>query len=246
MEPRIGAAFDAMAALEGGAIANPDERRMVGPLLAARPGARAQARARREIEATLAPSSVRRGRARGPRAARAREHFRNVLVVGIGGSALGPQFVADALGSAPIRMQPFFLDNTDPDGIDRRARAIGAGLAETLTVVISKSGGTKETRNGMLEAQAAYAAAGFDSPARGGGHRRGQRARPQAREAGWLARFPMWDWVGGRTSELSAVGLLPAALQGIDDRRELLAGAGHGRGHPRRATPRATRPRCSP
>jgi glucose-6-phosphate isomerase len=32
----------------------------------------------------------------------------------------------------------------------------------------------------------------------------------------WLERFPMWDWVGGRTSELSAVGLLPAALQGID------------------------------
>ena len=33
---------------------------------------------------------------------------------------------------------------------------------------------------------------------------------------GWLARFPMWDWVGGRTSVTSAVGLLPAALQGID------------------------------
>ena len=32
----------------------------------------------------------------------------------------------------------------------------------------------------------------------------------------WIARFPMWDWVGGRTSETSAVGLLPAALQGID------------------------------
>ena len=32
----------------------------------------------------------------------------------------------------------------------------------------------------------------------------------------WLARFPMFDWVGGRTSELSAVGLLPAALQGVD------------------------------
>src|SRR5438093_6390629 len=40
----------------------------------------------------------------------------------------------------------------------------------------------------------------------------------------WLARFPMWDWVGGRTSELSAVGLLPAALQGIDI-DALLAGA---------------------
>jgi glucose-6-phosphate isomerase len=32
----------------------------------------------------------------------------------------------------------------------------------------------------------------------------------------WLNRFPMWDWVGGRTSELSAVGLLPAALEGFD------------------------------
>jgi glucose-6-phosphate isomerase len=32
----------------------------------------------------------------------------------------------------------------------------------------------------------------------------------------WLERFPMWDWVGGRTSELSPVGLLPAALQGMD------------------------------
>lgn len=34
-----------------------------------------------------------------------------------------------------------------------------------------------------------------------------------ARIEGWLARFPMFDWVGGRTSEMSAVCLLPAALQ---------------------------------
>lgn len=34
-----------------------------------------------------------------------------------------------------------------------------------------------------------------------------------AKIEGWLARFPMFDWVGGRTSEMSAVGLLPAALQ---------------------------------
>ena len=40
----------------------------------------------------------------------------------------------------------------------------------------------------------------------------------------WLASFPMWDWVGGRTSVLSAGGLLPLALQGVDC-RELLAGA---------------------
>jgi glucose-6-phosphate isomerase len=36
-----------------------------------------------------------------------------------------------------------------------------------------------------------------------------------AKNDGWIARFPMWDWVGGRTSVTSAVGMLPAALQGI-------------------------------
>src|SRR6185503_1487110 len=46
----------------------------------------------------------------------------------------------------------------------------------------------------------------------------------RAAEEGWLARFPMWDWVGGRTSETSAVGLVPAALQGLDI-DGLLAGA---------------------
>lgn len=45
-----------------------------------------------------------------------------------------------------------------------------------------------------------------------------------AKEEGWLARFPMYDWVGGRTSEMSAVGLVPAALQGIDV-RAILDGA---------------------
>jgi glucose-6-phosphate isomerase len=41
---------------------------------------------------------------------------------------------------------------------------------------------------------------------------------------GWLARFPMWDWVGGRTSVMSAVGTIAAALQGVDV-RGFLAGA---------------------
>ncbi len=45
-----------------------------------------------------------------------------------------------------------------------------------------------------------------------------------ATEENWIQRFPMWDWVGGRTSELAAVGLIPAALQGLDI-DALLAGA---------------------
>jgi glucose-6-phosphate isomerase len=73
-----------------------------------------------------------------------------VLVIGIGGSALGPQLVADALGGRGDRMQPHFLDNTDPDGLDRVLGGLGEGLGETLAVVISKSGGTAETRNGLV------------------------------------------------------------------------------------------------
>lgn len=52
----------------------------------------------------------------------------------------------------------------------------------------------------------------------------GSRMDKTAAAQGWLARFPMFDWIGGRTSVLSAVGLLPAALQGLDI-DSLLAGA---------------------
>ena len=226
MEPRMAQAFAAMAKLEGGAIANPDEGRMVGhywlraPELAPEPALTAA------IEETLTrirsfARAVHDARIRPERAAR----FENLLVVGIGGSALGPELVAASLGSPGDRMRPFFLDNTDPDGIDRVFDAIGDGLAKTLTVVISKSGGTKETRNGMLEARAQYERLGLSF----GAHAvavtgDGSALDKYAKSNGFIDGFPMWDWVGGRTSELSAVGLLPAALQGLDI-DAMLAGA---------------------
>jgi glucose-6-phosphate isomerase len=226
MEPRVQDAFSRMAALEAGAIANPDEGRRVGhywlraPELAPSPAIRA------EIEGTLEriqafTADVHAARVRPERAAR----FRKLLVVGIGGSALGPELVAAALGSPADRMQPYFFDNTDPDGFDRTLDAIGDDLGATLVVVISKSGGTKETRNGMIELEVAYRRLGLSL----GAHAvavtgEGSELDRFAKERGFLARFPMWDWVGGRTSELSAVGLLPAALQGLDT-GGLLAGA---------------------
>jgi glucose-6-phosphate isomerase len=90
-------------------------------------------------------------------------------------------------------------------------------LSSTLVIVISKSGGTKETRNGQIIAKQAFGAAGLD-------YRKhfiavtgeGSELDTAAVSEGWLERFPMWDWVGGRTSEFSAVGLLPMALQGFD------------------------------
>src|SRR5204863_1585626 len=70
------------------------------------------------------------------------ERFTHLLLIGIGGSALGPQFVADALGSSRDPMDIFFFDNTDPDGFDRVFDKIDKFLSGTLVVVVSKSGGT--------------------------------------------------------------------------------------------------------
>lgn len=226
MRPPLERAFAHMANLEKGAIANPDEKRMVGhywlraPELAPDKALTdAILRAQQAVEALA--RRVHSGELKPERAAK----FKNVLIIGIGGSALGPQFVADALTSPADQMTPFFFDNTDPDGIDRTLHQIGGALPSTLTVVISKSGGTKETRNGMLEAKRAYEKLGLDF----GKHAvavtgEGSELDEVATESGFLARLPMWDWVGGRTSELSAVGLLPAALQGLDW-RGMLEGA---------------------
>jgi glucose-6-phosphate isomerase len=219
-------AFAAMHELEKGAIANPDEKRMVGHYWLRNPSLAPTPEIRNAITSTNAriskfASDVHKGTILPERAA----SFRNILVVGIGGSALGPEFVAAALGSSDGPMRPYFFDNTDPQGMDRVVASLGDGLKETLTIVISKSGGTKETRNGMLEAKNAYQRAGltFEKHAVAVTGE-GSDLDKTAKQDGWITTFPMWDWVGGRTSELSAVGLLPAALQGIDI-EAMLAGA---------------------
>jgi glucose-6-phosphate isomerase len=218
MEGRMAAALKAMQELEAGGIANPDEKRMVGHYWLRAPELAPTPELRREIEETLASIlDFARGVHAGAPAPERGGRFRNLLLIGIGGSALGPQFLADALGSPDQPMRPFFLDNTDPDGIVRVFSQLGASLGETLVVVMSKSGGTKETRNGMLAAEAAYREAGL----RFGRHAvavtgAGSELDRHAESQGWLRRFPMWDWVGGRTSVFSAVGLVPAALLGFD------------------------------
>src|SRR6266702_1821930 len=217
--PALARAFEAMDALEAGAVANPDERRMVGHYWLRDPARAPTPELRREIEDTTRAvqafaADVHAGRLKPPRAGR----FGQLLCIGIGGSALGPMFVADALGDRERdRLAPHFLDNTDPDGFARVLGGLGPRLAETLVVVTSKSGGTPETRNGMLAAQRAFRDAGLDFAKQAVAITQAGSAMDEvAVREGWLARFPMWDWVGGRTSETSAVGLLPAALQGID------------------------------
>ncbi len=226
MQPKVENAFAAMRELEAGAIANPTEKRMVGHYWLRNPALAPTAEIRNEIEDTLNrvkkfAEDVHAGKITAENGKR----FRHVLLIGIGGSALGPQFVADALGSASAPMDIFFFDNTDADGFDRVFDRMNDLLSQTLVVVVSKSGGTKETRNGMLEAEERFKekALRFNRHAVAVTGVGSELDKP-AEKNEWVARFPMHDWVGGRTSVMSAVGLLPMALEGFDINR-FLAGA---------------------
>lgn len=226
--PALNLALEAMAKLEGGSVANADEGRMVGHYWLRNPGLAPSPELADSIEDTVDrveafAADVHSGRICTPDGCT----FDTVISVGIGGSALGPQLVEAALGRSDQPMELFFVDNTDPEGIDSLLSALGPErLQQTMVVVTSKSGGTPETLNGMLEMEAAFEAAGrpfgWHAVAVTGD---GSKLFKRAAEQNWLEIFPMEDWVGGRTSVTSAVGLVPAALSGVDI-RAFLKGAG--------------------
>jgi len=226
LRPRFSQAFAAMQALEAGAIANGDEQRMVGhywlrdPALA--PDARTRDHIRDEIDRIEAfGREVVQGSLRAPNG----QPFSDVLWIGIGGSGLGPLLMTRAMQEEGRGLPFHFFDNVDPQGMSRTLAALQSRLATTLVIVVSKSGGTPEPRIGMEQAQARLEANGLQWNAQAvavtmAGSHLDQLAVSQK----WLARFDLPDWVGGRTSIMGAVGLLPAALIGAD-LRAFLAGA---------------------
>ena len=226
LRPRFEKAFEAMAALEGGAIANPDEQRQVGhywlrnPDLAPDPASgahisaevdRIEAFGRDVLSGAIAPAGA--------------ERFTDVLWIGIGGSGLGPLLMIRALQDPGAGLPFHFFDNVDPDGMRRTLASLGDRLKTTLVIVVSKSGGTPEPHIGMLQARRAVEAAGGTWIKQAVAVTMlGSRLDQEAEQGDWLARFDMFDWVGGRTSITSAVGLLPGVLIGSDI-RAFLAGA---------------------
>ena len=131
MQPRTEQAFAAMRELEAGAIANPTENRMVGHYWLRNPALAPTPEIRSEIEDTIRrvkafAEDVHAGKITAENGTR----FKHMLHIGIGGSALGPQFVSAALGSPDDPMDIFFFDNTDPEGFDRVFDRIGEGLPQ--------------------------------------------------------------------------------------------------------------------
>ncbi len=228
IEPQMRQALRAMEELEKGKEANPDEGRRVGHYWL-RDAALAPSREIGEkiVDTKKKIQDFAREIRAGKIVAAKGQPFTRFLLIGIGGSALGPLLMKDAFQFKQARkgLQGYFLDNTDPDGIAQVLEELAPYLGETLVIVISKSGGTIETRNGMLEVQHYFAAQGLNFARQAVAiTTAGSKMDKLAQEEAWLERFYIWDWVGGRTSITSAVGLLPAALQNIDI-EAFLAGA---------------------
>jgi len=148
--------------------------------------------------------------------------FTTIINIGIGGSDLGPRFIATALGSDG----PTVKFVAGMDGIELRTALADADPESTLFVVCSKTFTTLETISNAKAARSWLEAA------------LGRAAVPQHFAAvsvnaaamdefgiGDNARFAMWDWVGGRYSVWSPVGLSLAVAIGAKCFRELLSGA---------------------
>ena len=156
--------------------------------------------------------------------------FEALVVNGIGGSALGPQLMQFAINgpywnelSSNARngyLKIYFLDNTDSAEFTDLLAVMDPEV--TLQLVISKSGGTRETKNNMIAMEDFYASKGLDFAKHAVAITMlDSQLDKHAKGNNWLRVFEMADSIGGRTSETSIVGHVPAALTGIDFARFL-------------------------
>jgi glucose-6-phosphate isomerase len=150
----------------------------------------------------------------------------DLVSIGIGGSYLGPALVVEALaGPKPTGPRIHFLANPDGGAVGR----LLAGLdpATTLFLVISKSFSTAETRLNAEAAREWFLTRGGKQEDLPKHFRAVSTNRAAVAEFGLDpdAAFAMWDWVGGRYSLWSTVGLPIAVAHGFPVFRELLSGA---------------------
>ena len=152
--------------------------------------------------------------------------IRTLINIGIGGSDLGPAMVCEALsGFHNQNLRCLFVSNVDPAHLRRTLATVD--VASTLFIVASKSFTTLETlSNARLARQWYLDAGGSEADI----HRHFVAVSSNVSAASDFGIhpdniFPMWDWVGGRYSLWSAIGLSIALATSMQTFRELLAGA---------------------
>ncbi|HEY3098272.1 MAG TPA: glucose-6-phosphate isomerase [Methylomirabilota bacterium] len=152
--------------------------------------------------------------------------IRNIVNIGIGGSDLGPAMATDALRwYRDPRLTLRFVSNVD--GADFVSATHGLEPAETLFIVASKTFTTLETLINARTARAWCVRALGDERAVAQHFVAVSTAESEVRKFGIdpANMFPFWDWVGGRYSMWSAIGLSVMLAIGPERFRELLAGA---------------------
>ena len=167
-----------------------------------------------------------------------------VVLAGMGGSSLAPEVICHTRsGSAVGGAHPItVLDTTDPGQV---SDALAGDLSRTVLVVSSKSGGTVETDSQRRTFAEVFAANGIDAASRMVVVTDpGTKLADLAAQQGYRTTVEADPNVGGRYSALTAFGLVPSALAGVDDRGAARRGRRGGRRHCRPTAP--TTPRsCS-
>lgn len=149
-----------------------------------------------------------------------------IVNIGIGGSDLGPAMVVDALGEFALAdITVHFVSNVDPSHIQSILPLCESG--KTLFTIASKSFTTLETHQNANAARRWFLKSGFTEKDIARHFVAITSNLSAAKEFGIEENniFPMWDWVGGRYSLWSAIGLPIALAVGMNSFRQLLAGA---------------------
>ncbi len=211
----------------GEAVNTSEDRAVLHPALRAPRGAAFAAKGQPVSSEVEAGRAAMRAFADGVRsgaiAGAAGTPFRTVLHIGIGGSDLGPRLVWEALRPLDPQIELRFTANVD--GAEIAAALEGLDPAETLVVAVSKTFTPLET---MANAEAARAWLRATLGEAGDAHLVAVSANPQAAQAFGVPAervFAFWDWVGGRYSIWSAVGLSCAVGLGWERFQAFLDGA---------------------
>ncbi|WP_341907466.1 glucose-6-phosphate isomerase [Polaromonas sp. YR568] len=208
-------------AMFAGAAINQTEQRAVLHTLLRNPPASSQGPATHgtELEAAHATLSAMLAYAE---QLRADKSITDIVNIGIGGSDLGPQMAVLALADhVPAGKRFHFVSNVDGEELARVLQ--GLKPESTLFLVASKTFTTAETMTNAHSARQWFEAGGGRDIAR---HFAALTTNVEAAQAfGITTTFGFWDWVGGRYSLWSAIGLPVAICIGAEGFRQLLAGA---------------------
>jgi len=216
----------AFASLIGGEIVNTSEHRPALHTLLRGTASDQHPEKSKEIEETLSRmaalvESIHSGASTGDTGKR----FTDVVNLGIGGSDLGPRLVCEALHTHAAPLKAHFVANIDPDDLDGTLTPLNPET--TLFVICSKSLSTEETLSNAERAIGWLQAGGIQGQALGA-HLIAVTTQVAKAERWHIPPercFPLWDWVGGRYSLWSAIGLSIALSLGWQSFQRLLDGA---------------------